>query len=45
MPVVTVNKQEKGEEKHMNQKEGLDYFPMECVTDENIKLITAEFGL
>ena len=29
----------------MNQKEGLDYFPMECVTDENIKLITAEFGL
>ena len=45
MPVVTVDKQEKGEEKHMNQKEGLDYFPMECVTDENIKLITAEFGL
>lgn len=45
MPVVTVDKQEKGEEEHMNQKEGLDYFPMECVTDENIKLITAEFGL
>ncbi len=29
----------------MNQKVGLDYFPVECATDENIKLVTAEFGL
>lgn len=29
----------------MNHKEGLDYFPMECVTDENIQLVTAEFGM
>lgn len=29
----------------MNQKVGLDYFPVECVTDEGIKLVTAEFGL
>lgn len=29
----------------MNQKEGLDYFPMECVTDESIRLVTAEYGL
>lgn len=29
----------------MNQKVGLDYFSVECVTDESIKLVTAEFGL
>lgn len=29
----------------MNQKEGLDFFPMECATNDNIRLVTAEFGL
>lgn len=29
----------------MNQKVGLSYFPVECVTEEDIKLVTAEFGL
>lgn len=29
----------------MNQKEGLDFFPMECATDDKIRLVTAEFGL
>ena len=29
----------------MNKKEGIDYFPVYCVTDENIKLVVAEFGL
>lgn len=35
-------KQEGG---RMNQKEGLDYFPMQCVTDKSIELVTAEFGI
>lgn len=29
----------------MNQKVGLDYFSVNCVTDEEIKLVTAEFGM
>ena len=29
----------------MNQKEGLDFFPMKCATDDKIRLVTAEFGL
>lgn len=31
--------------KRVNQKVGINYFPVECATDENIKLVTAEFGL
>lgn len=39
------NRKNKTGGKCVNQKVGLDYFPVECVTDEGIKLVTAEFGL
>lgn len=29
----------------MNRKEGIDYFPVKCATDNSIELVTAECGL